>query len=143
MRAAGGGAGDVPVSEEVQKQKLNAKTQRRKDTEVGKVCTLDPDGGYLIFCPGCKQCHRFDARWTFNGNLEKPTFRASMLVRSGHYLGTVSGSCWCTYNEDHPNDPSPFTCNVCHSFVTDGMIQFLGDSTHELAGKTVPLPEFF
>lgn len=35
---------------------------------------------------------------------------------------------------------------VCHSFVggsggqSPGMIVFLGDSTHELAGQTVPLP---
>lgn len=28
---------------------------------------------------------------------------------------------------------------VCHSFVFDGEIRFLGDCTHALAGKTVPL----
>ena len=27
----------------------------------------------------------------------------------------------------------------CHSFVTDGKIRFLGDSTHKLKGQTVPL----
>jgi hypothetical protein len=31
---------------------------------------------------------------------------------------------------------------VCHSFVTDGRIQFLEDCTHELAGQTVDLPEW-
>jgi len=31
---------------------------------------------------------------------------------------------------------------VCHSFVTDGNIQYLGDCTHELAGQTIELPEF-
>lgn len=30
---------------------------------------------------------------------------------------------------------------ICHSFIKDGMIQFLGDCTHELKGKTVKLPE--
>lgn len=30
---------------------------------------------------------------------------------------------------------------VCHSFITDGNIQFLADCTHELAGKTIPLPD--
>ena len=30
---------------------------------------------------------------------------------------------------------------VCHSFVTDGRIQFLGDCTHDLAGHTVELPD--
>ena len=33
--------------------------------------------------------------------------------------------------------PTPY---ACHSFVTDGRIQFLTDSTHTLAGQTVPLP---
>jgi hypothetical protein len=30
---------------------------------------------------------------------------------------------------------------ICHSFVTDGMVHFCDDSTHELAGKIVPLEE--
>ena len=35
--------------------------------------------------------------------------------------------------------PVPF---VCHSFVVDGRIQFLGDCTHELACQTVDIPDF-
>lgn len=31
---------------------------------------------------------------------------------------------------------------VCHSFVTAGRIQFLGDSTHALAGQTVDVPDW-
>jgi len=30
---------------------------------------------------------------------------------------------------------------VCHYFLKGGMLQFLGDCTHTLAGQTVPLPE--
>jgi hypothetical protein len=29
---------------------------------------------------------------------------------------------------------------VCHSFVTDGRIQLLGDCTHSMASQTVDLP---
>ncbi len=36
-------------------------------------------------------------------------------------------------------DRFPGKDEVCHSFVTDGQIQFLGDCTHKLAGQTVPL----
>jgi hypothetical protein len=57
--------------------------------------------------------------WTFNGNLEKPTFTPSILVTM-----PIEG--------EKPK--------ICHSFVTDGRIQFLGDCTHALAGKTVDLP---
>ncbi len=31
---------------------------------------------------------------------------------------------------------------VCHSFLTDGRIQFLDDCTHAMAGQTVDLPSF-
>jgi hypothetical protein len=33
------------------------------------------------------------------------------------------------------------TAPRCHSFVRDGRIEFLTDSTHELAGQIVGLPE--
>lgn len=78
-------------------------------------------------------------RWDFNGDLERPTFSPSILVKSGHYVdGRKDAHCWCTY-EARLGRPSPFQCRVCHSFVRDGSIQFLNDCTHALAGQTVPL----
>jgi hypothetical protein len=58
------------------------------------------------------------ATWIWNGSMDTPTF-------------TPSINC-------NPNDPQW----RCHSFVTDGKIQFLPDSHHRLAGKTVELPEW-
>lgn len=82
--------------------------------------------------------------WTWNGNIESPTFSPSILVQCGHYAPGRANpeSCWCTYNAEHPDDPSGFICYACHSFVTDGKIQFLADSTHKLSGQTVDLPEW-
>lgn len=107
------------------------------------------EGGKLAFwCPGCDQAHTISVggnRWTWNGDAEKPTFKPSVLVRSGHFVpGYERGGegCWCTYNAEHPDEPAPFKCQCCHSFVTDGQIQFLGDCSHAMASKTVPLPEF-
>lgn len=106
-----------------------------------------------IRCPGCGQFHSMHVNptggftdgpgWHWNGNLEKPTFTPSILSRSGHHAGHyVPGSpCWCTYNAEHPEDAT-FNCNICHSFVTDGRIQFLNDCTHSLAGQTVDLPPY-
>ena len=80
--------------------------------------------------------------WQFNGDFERPTFSPSLLIRSGHYAHeSPSGKCWCTYNAEHPDDPAPFSCSVCHSFITNGQIQFLSDCTHALAGQTVELPD--
>jgi hypothetical protein len=56
--------------------------------------------------------------WTWNGSLDKPTFTPSLLC-----------------NQDSPE-------SRCHSFVTDGKIQFLSDCHHELAGQTVELPDW-
>lgn len=80
------------------------------------------DGSIAFECPGCGSAHRvIPGRWTWNGSLELPTFSPSVLVT------------W-TYGDSH--EP-----RRCHSFVRDGRIEFLGDCTHDLAGKTVDLPE--
>lgn len=98
---------------------------------------------FMIFCPACKCGHGIDTkRWQFNGDMEKPTISPSILVRSGHYMPEHKGSCWCNYNEENKDNPAPFKCGVCHSFVTDGKIQYLSDCTHELAGQTVELEDF-
>lgn len=98
-------------------------------------------GSLMFFCPGCQEAHAVSTPgWTFNGDVEKPTFVPSILVRSGHYA-KATDSCWCTYNKEHPENPTTFKCYQCHSFVTNGRIQFLGDSTHALANQTVDLPD--
>jgi hypothetical protein len=80
---------------------------------------------YGFECPGCGMMHLLpvtgERGWKFNGNLEWPTFEPSILSKAGR-------------GKDLP----PL---ICHSYVTDGKIQFLGDCSHELAGKTVELPE--
>lgn len=105
--------------------------------------------GLTFRCPGCNERHSVRTsgegdNWSWNGSEELPTFSPSVLMRSGHFIpGHVKDGdgCWCRYNREHPDKPAPFECCVCHSFVTDGRIQFLGDCTHALAGQTVDLPE--
>ncbi len=89
---------------------------------------------WLIFCPGCQCAHGPNEGWTFNGDFERPTFHPSILVKSVRGLRPDgSGS-----EEDGTLERS-----VCHSFVTDGRIRFLPDSTHALSGQTVDLPDEF
>lgn len=102
-------------------------------------------GEHVVFwCPGCDEAHRISlSGWTWNESLDAPSFHPSIKVTSGHYApGWQGGHCWCTYNAEHPDDPSGFNCGCCHSFVTDGKIQFLGDCTHALAGQTVDLEDW-
>ena len=105
------------------------------------------ENNYLMFwCPGCKGIHAISygqGKWSWNGDVNKPTFTPSVLVTNGHFTSDYKKGdrCWCTYNAEHPDEEHPFTCQRCHSFVTDGKIQFLNDCSHELAGQTVDLPD--
>lgn len=77
---------------------------------------------YIFYCPGC-ELHHFvrvggpSPTWRLTGvEDDKPTVKPSIRVRYGESL--------------------------CHSFVTDGKIQFLGDCTHKMANQTVEIPDF-
>lgn len=84
----------------------------------------DRPGLFLFNCPGCGCFHfintnpEYGGVWEFNNDLEKPTAKPSLLV-----------------NKSIP-------AKRCHSFVTNGKIQFLDDSYHELKNQTVEIPEF-
>lgn len=54
--------------------------------------------------------------WTWNGSVEAPDLKPSVLTRMGRDGGIV-----------------------CHSWINDGKVQFLSDSTHDLAGQTLDL----
>jgi hypothetical protein len=72
-------------------------------------------------CPACGCLHFIrEPAWTFNQNFDKPTITPSILVNA---------------ERKNPNTP------VCHSFVTNGMIEFLNDCSHDKAGMTMEIPE--
>ena len=90
---------------------------------------FEPEIGTVEFtCPGCGWTHILNVdpkhgkpRWTFNGDIDMPTLSPSIDATTAFRNGKPRSR--------------------CHSFVRDGRIEFLGDSTHVLAGQTVELPE--
>jgi hypothetical protein len=102
------------------------------------------DGWAMFRCPGCKGHHTISINrpgsWAWNGSVSAPTVSPSILSKSGHF--DRPGNCWCTFNAARPDSPASFECHLCHSYVTDGKIQFLGDCSHALAGQTVELPDW-
>jgi hypothetical protein len=64
--------------------------------------------------------------WTWNGSVDSPTLKPSILTRGGGRKYLESGE---------------YVEHVCHSFVNDGKVQFLSDCTHEFAGQTLDLLE--
>lgn len=91
---------------------------------------------WLFECPGCGCAHFASDKWTFNGNVDAPTFRPSILVR---YKRPITDE---EADRIMAGEKLDIPDCVCHSFVTDGKVQFLGDCTHELRGQTVDLPEW-
>lgn len=77
----------------------------------------DPNSkvSYWMWCPGCDDAVRIDDTWGWNGSLERPTFTPLILTEGGP--GNVR----------------------CHSFLTDGVWQFLGDCTHDKVNQSVPM----
>lgn len=89
----------------------------------------------LFVCPGCKAAGRkgYDGlhmlpvnsphlekpSWDWDENLEKPTLSPSILTRGGA-LGKDG---------------------ICHSFLREGVFEFLTDSTHELSGRKIHIPD--
>ena len=109
--------------------------------KVLKGKNYDGTDYFVIECPACECGHMFDNKWEFNGDIEKPTFHPSLLVRSGHYMKEHKGECWCTYNRNHPEENNTYNCCICHSFVIDGKIQYLNDCTHAMAGQSIELED--
>lgn len=89
------------------------------------------DNRILFHCPGCDRNHAITTDlWNYNGNTEAPTFTPSVLVT---YPANPEAS------EEFKEWRKERTC---HSYITDGKIQFLSDCTHHLAGQTVDLPDY-
>lgn len=89
----------------------------------------DVIAGYHHWCPACDEPHgiatakrnRLGAIWSFNGNLDCPTFHPSIR-------------CFTT---EHGKQ-----ITLCHYFITNGQIVFCNDNPHALNGQTVELPDW-
>ena len=107
---------------------------------MAKVRLFDKEHGtYTFLCPAGH--HHYintnlpnhkNAQWSFNGDVNNPTFSPSMDEKSGRFVDpNVKG------DEQWLNENS----YRCHFIITNGMIQFCGDCSHELKGQTMPLPD--
>lgn len=85
-----------------------------KDATHVNIKTPGPFGNR--FLPVVKGKRDGTGCWSWNRDCEKPTLHPSVLTKGGDG-GNI----------------------VCHIWINDGMVQFLGDCTHEFRNKTVPL----
>jgi hypothetical protein len=101
---------------------------------VVKITKVEVENGARVaqfFCPGCRAWKTLWLKpeqspsgysWDFNDNIMEPTFYPS--IAHSEKVKVASGE---TFERR------------CHAWIKDGVIQFLGDSTHELAGQKIPM----
>ena len=58
-------------------------------------------------------------QWSWNYDVDEPTFRPSVLSKA-----SWAGKPW-----------------LCHSYITNGVVKFLGDCTHNNKNKSMPLKD--
>lgn len=96
------------------------------------------EGVYRLKCPAG---HEHDIptvarngrpKWSFNGNLESPTFNPSIDEKTGYFVdpNTEGDEEWLKANSYR-----------CHFFIKDGQIVFCGDCSHNLKGQTITLQD--
>lgn len=102
------------------------------------------DNGFISFrCPAghdhwvdIKSEQYPEHRWTFNGDLNRPTLSPSVMERSG----------WFVDIEVHNKTESEYSrfgssSYKCHFILTDGIMNFQSDCSHGLANKNIELGE--
>lgn len=76
-------------------------------------------GGIIFWCPACNSGHEVKIGrngWEWNNRDDSPTIAPSVYVSVNDWK--------------------------CHCVVKDGRIEYLTDSTHDLRGKSVELPDW-
>ena len=95
-------------------------------------------GAYMHWCPGCMEMHSLPDGWTFDGNLEKPSFTPSFKHTGLRRVFTTGGNWTGEWIRSANREPVPF---VCHYILTAGILHFCNDSSHNFAGQSVVMPK--
>jgi hypothetical protein len=91
-------------------------------SKIKQISSSPTDYVYYFMCPGCKKWHAFSTKiHEFNYDFEEPTLFPAIVF-------------------DYPGNDT-YKKSYCKSELGNGKLEFSEDSTHELAGQTVELPE--
>ena len=97
-----------------------------------------------FWCPGCECAHGPSVvrgtnpgpLWQWNEDRDRPTLSPSIRVSGTRRLKEDE------YQRALRGEPVQTVDTLCHVFVRDGQIEFLGDCTHALRGQTVAIPDW-
>lgn len=89
---------------------------------------------FNFYCPACKRLHTVSdaGGWNVTGDLNRPTITPSVLNRTPYLTKEIVDGEIIEKMEYK---------DICHLTLTDGMIDYCPDCEHEMAGKTIELPD--
>lgn len=86
---------------------------------------------FLLWCPACGFGHVFEyPRWSFNGNLDKPTFTPSLRIFVR-----------ITKEVDDKLIDTGEIRTVCHFNLVDGQLQYAGDNPHQFNSQIITMQD--
>ena len=96
----------------------------------GKFLRRAEGNVWIHRCPACGVNHSIPVGrgWTFNGDLDRPTFSPSIRITS-------------TRARNAQELVHPVSYTACHYLIAGGIIFFCADSLR-MANQSVPLPDF-
>lgn len=105
----------------------------------------DGERGYSFWCPACAGRHHYRTQapnfprpdgtpwpvWSFNGDMERPTFLPSLLIY---------------YDPGHWGDDGKWVVTgprktICHLHLKNGQLEYCNDNPHAMNNLVVPLPD--
>lgn len=87
---------------------------------------------YSFYCPACARRHHINNTWNIYG-VDKPTVHPSVLSLYRHPKG---------YTNDNPAPlgyTGEYVEDICHLFIREGRLEYLGDCTHSMANEIVDM----
>ena len=121
-------------------------------TQLRNVIHGDLTYPCLMFkCPGCEEfggtgLHMLAVNtdvktpsWEWDGNFEKPTLSPSILTKIN--VPVPPPPDYYKINGGLSFEPPCYETKTCHSYLRNGMFEFLGDCNHSLVNQHVPIPD--
>ena len=97
-----------------------------------------------FWCPACDEDHMVIVQgpesWGWNGDVNKPTLRHSVLISGGKVTTKNEEGRW---NGGWVNQENGGIDHRCHSQVTDGKIFYYDDCSHDFKGQTLELVPWY
>lgn len=87
------------------------------------LCSMYGGVEYLSFwCPACQGWHSVNSSWSWNMSLCSTTINPSIKVTGVNEQGNQT---------------------ICHLYVRDGWLEYLGDCTHQMANQKIKMSDVF